>query len=220
MEFHAIDYNGGQVYVDKEVPITKGTLFYHPDWGVTVAEDKVINTKDISHKITGQSPNLSIPNIPYVEIEEDDETIYSLARTHVHSEYPNLKGGESAAMIDCFIEGYKASSAKKYSEEDLSGYIDWCSNKGYSYDRSFGWYHSNGHRPNNSELLRLYLQSLQPKVVSIEVEEEWTDDGDTNHDEGGTLPGIIESYKIPITYTKDGKTFLKVKKVNYLPSLS
>jgi hypothetical protein len=41
------------------------------------------------------------------------------------------------------------------------------------------------------------LQSLPQKSWQVELEMEWVIEGDEEHDEGGTLPGIIESYQQP-----------------------
>lgn len=75
---------------------------------------------------------------------------------------------------------------KLYTEEDLLNYPSWCSNNGYSYDVHFGWNHSNGHRPNNSELIKLYIQSLQQKEWDIQIETEFEDeDDDEDYTDGG-----------------------------------
>lgn len=48
------------------------------------------------------------------------------------------------------------------------------------------------------DLIKLSLNIEVPnKSWIIEVEMEWVDNGDTQHDEGGTLPGAIESYQRP-----------------------
>jgi len=41
------------------------------------------------------------------------------------------------------------------------------------------------------------LQSLAQNLWQVELEMEWVIEGDEEHDEGGTLPGIIESYQQP-----------------------
>ena len=60
-----------------------------------------------------------------------------------------------------YIQGYKqAKSETGFSLENIELYTQWCSDKGYSYNASFGWEHPNGHRPNNSELVREYVKFL------------------------------------------------------------
>ena len=49
-------------------------------------------------------------------------------------------------------------------ERDFSDFLHWASNQGYSYDKHFGWEHSNGRRPNQSQLEKEF-ESV-PKINS------------------------------------------------------
>ena len=193
MNLTPISYNGGTIWVDKEAKILVG------DWyvagitnGIDEPEIVVWNRKGGDEvggdKVIGQSTNLSIPNIPYVEIEEDVEKLA-------------WEWCDDHREVGAFKAGYRVASAKKYTEEDLENAF----NLGLAWDGE----------DTETNTFNSFIQSLQPKIESIEVEMIWVNHRDEEHDEGGTLPGTIESYKIPVTYQKDGKTFLKVKKINY-----
>lgn len=215
----AIDYQGGQIYVDKTVLMGLGYVVIENKRGEAYPfeyEVKNLRSSDRTsegYKIVAQSPNLSIEGIPYVEIEEEDVEQLAL------KEYPyrlnftgDRDGNEEWRRV--WVKGYKVASAKKYTEEDLrlhaTRFAHLCRLKGAT---------------TNNDTVNLfdteYLQSLQPKVVSIEVEtnESYIDDKlsilSKETSEAVKAMCIIK----PITYTKElrGKmeTFLKVKKVNY-----
>ena len=60
--------------------------------------------------VVAQSPKLSIPNIPYVKVEEDVENIVKMLTDKL-----NLNGWEQNGVRI----GYKAASAKKWRDEDI-----------------------------------------------------------------------------------------------------
>lgn len=88
-----IDYNGGQIFVDEnaEIEVDDWYMTVRPDYigkpnqcitkslsSVTSrleGSDSIYHTQwtepEYAKKIVAQSTNLSLPNIPYVEIEED-----------------------------------------------------------------------------------------------------------------------------------------------------
>jgi hypothetical protein len=213
-EYKAIDYNGGQIYVDKKAEIKAEDIVYQINLGEVMTS---VNQIHDCWKVVAQSPNLSLEGIPYVEIEEDVVEIARKMGIIFQNEREELlfKIAYKAALA-WFKIGYKAASAKKYTHEDiLAAY-----NAGNMYAK--------GTVAQAQEYrLDTFLKSLQPKVVSIEVEMEKKSSEDIQielgiygHDEGLT-EREYEDYKSkhsifkPKTYTKDGKTFLKVKKVNY-----
>ena len=75
MHLQKIKYQEGWLYVDKGAEIEVGNFFYTPHELLNVECNYDIS----SHvpieavKIVAQSPNLSLPNIPYVEDIEEDE---------------------------------------------------------------------------------------------------------------------------------------------------
>lgn len=177
-----ISYNGGTIWVDKEVIVSKGDTLYSSISNKICIEWLDANgNKNSTHlKVVAQSTNLSIPNIPYVEIEEDVESI-----VREYTDKAKLNGWEQSG----FRIGYKAASAKgKYTEEDLENAF----NLGLSWDGE----------DTETNTFNSFIESLQPKIESIEIEVEniWTG---------------LSDFDAPVTYQKDGKILLKIKKVNY-----
>lgn len=203
MTLHRIDYNGGEIWVDKDtrIPNNYKGWCWQPHWCKPVMVEpsdgynlEVAYAQEDQREFGGgiikaQSPNLSLPNIPYVEIEEDIEQL-AIEFSQTKDKHPN-------DLIEGFIAGYKAASAKKYTLDDIHKAVDLA-------------------RKEPRIMMGDIVESLQPKVVSINVgtTTEWWDgvlncwvaaeDDDTQH-----------SRVVPVTYTRDGKTFLKVKKNNY-----
>lgn len=218
MILHAIDYNGGQIWVDKKAKVSlKDTVFIVDSVGIVdyITKSGLIilrfeksfftETYDGAIKIVAQSPNLSLPNIPYVEIEEDDSLEAYFIEHGYKEDERRIPSFIRVAKNSQWTKGYKAASANKYKEEDLRKaiYMAW--------DRIV-----------DTKNVDDIIQSLRPKVVSIEVEMKETgaicktcNNQGVRHcahpEECGACEPIVE----PVTYTKDGKTFLKVKKVNY-----
>lgn len=239
MTLHRIDYNGGEIWADKKAKIAVNDYAYNPTVNTLGVVAEVINmrediddiiTFDVEaqlysrssennfYKVVGQSTNLSLPNIPYVEIEEDvEESAYILANLAVNGGKPLhkwLHGVELSKAVDfgfdMFLQGYRAASAKKYTEEDLSKIVVEALYKFKHFEeREWCEHHSKKHECDIKESLKVWfnnsIQSLKPKVASIEIE--MTKNGNT-----GT--NVLEWVE-PVTYNKDGKTFLKVIKVNH-----
>lgn len=155
--------------------------------------------------------NLIIDYITYVGAEEDVERL-------AIEKFPKAYSGGSfnpnnIYKREIWIDGYKAAQPKKYTEEQvISALIKWQSGE-------FDHYYE-------------VIQSLQPKIESIEVETELMDvdyawqlyRDDTqmqfhfHHYDSGLKHFKKEFehlYQQPITYQKDGKTYLKVTKINY-----
>lgn len=192
MILHAIDYNGGQIWVHKQVKLISGDTFYNPELKML---DRYLHGTlyQWGDKLIAQSPNLSLPNIPYVEVEED----YFLSKIQ-----PDFDTKESYqhGFHDAIQVVKDHYSAKKYTEEDLEKAID-MARQGVFTKISDGqtdkeWDYT------ETEI----IQCLQPKVVSIEVEMEV---GEVHYGSNVKHPCKLR------TYIKDGKTFLKVKSVNY-----
>ena len=210
MNIEPIPYNGGKIYVDKEPLI--GDLAYHKFqphlFHITEANIKIAHD---CKKVIAQSPNLSIEGIPYVEVEEDVESAVNnhFKNYWVKEDGAELKGGEISpemmtsylCEVSAFIAGYKAASAKgRYTDEDIRK----------AWNESQKSIRFNAYR-DGSEFNSVddFIQSLQPKIKSIDIEME-----DRSDYEGEELWEIMPNLH-PITYQKDGKTFLKVKKINY-----
>ena len=155
MILHRIDYNGGDIWADLTATRVIGSYYTGQGFaGMSVfkwSESQFKSFPDHKGVVVAQSTNLSLPNIPYVEIEENVKEL--------------------------------------------------------------------------AEHMSKIIQSLKPKVVSIEVEMiqkgccwnnpancicEHKGENMRNNGFNGKLYDPI-----PVTYTKGGKTFVKVKKVNY-----
>jgi len=236
-----IDYQQGKILVDEEAEIKEGDWFYGRDKQIHLLKSSQKVTAE-AKKIIAQTPNLNLEGVPcveisktvikdngykckecgskvslggkckkgcsmkpgnliidvvtYVEVEEDVETI-----AHKYCNYYD------AAKVEGFIAGYKAAQPKKYTEDDLRKAIRMMQKK----VKAKGKFGEPWERyPTEEEV----VQSLQPKIESVEIETKTVFDGDDEHDEGGTLPSVVESYEQPITYQKDGRTYLKVNKIN------
>lgn len=222
MILHRIEYNGGEVWVDLTAKRIIGSYYTGQGFaGMSVfkwSESQFKSFPDHKGVVVAQSTNLSLPNIPYVEIEENVKELAEqwfekdfLNRNYFYVNHEELQKG--------FIQGYKAASAKKYTEEDLRKvmleYAKWVT----------GGVPSLRFASTQEEAMSKIIQSLKPKVVSIEVEMiqkgccwnnpancicEHKGENMRNNGFNGKLYDPI-----PVTYTKGGKTFVKVKKVNY-----
>lgn len=217
---HAIDYQGGQIFVDKEAKFTDTDTAYNTQVGTVGKVLRVLNmgkgindvtTLDLNIqlestssennflKVVAQSLNLSLEGIPYVEIEEDVE---SKAKAIIIAMGYKWEDTESSARA---VARFVAASAKKYTEEDVRKlYLGTLQNVGTSVKQC------------DMPTWEQVLQSLQPKVVSIEVEME---DFDPYDPRSKTGRHETEDDVRSVTYTKElrGKmeTFLKVIKFNY-----
>jgi len=70
----------------------------------------------------------------------------------------------SKAFIEEYCRAGGIDEVDVEYERDFSDFLHWASNQGYSYDKHFGWEHSNGRRPNQSQLEKEF-ESV-PKINS------------------------------------------------------
>lgn len=176
----------------KSIPYQHGTLFV--DEQAEIKEGTIIATKNAFHPCVGPEfnivtpiaqHNLNLEGIPYVELEEDVDT----KARHIIEEIGWFwHNTESSARN---VARHIAAQPKKYTEGDLKKAF-FAGAKCQNSVHAAAEVHS-------------FIQSLQPKIESIEVEMDWS----------------IANYSITqdgwkyISYQKDGKTYLKVKKINY-----
>ena len=128
MKLTRIKYQEGWLYVvdGKEIKDGDSILYRRdePNFWKPVQIKTEVPTLDVWwYKAVAQSPNLSIPNIPYVEMEEDIE---QLARKLAEDEYlPYQDMGKGRVDLNTglkregYVTGYRAASAKKWSDEDM-----------------------------------------------------------------------------------------------------
>ena len=204
-QIEPIEYNGEIIWVDTSIDpnfAKDDELFF----SISLAEYN--NLKHISqesdglYKIVAQSPNLSIPNIPYVEVEEDNNQSF-IDSVWLNTANPNNFSHNS---FEFAAKAIIATSTKKYSEEDLR----------FHATRFAHLCRLHGAVTNNDTINlfdKEYIQSLQPKIKSIEIEMEI--DENIEPISTGNYPHKDDYYYKPTTYLKDGKPFLKVKKVNH-----
>ena len=198
-----ISYNGGTIWVDETKSVNKGYRYWvsGESGRGAVVNGETNSQYSWGNPIIGQS-NLKdpIPNVPYVEIEEDVEKLA-------------WEWCDDHREVGAFKAGYKAALAKKYTEEDMRKlYLGVLQNVGTTTKQS------------DMPTWEQVLQSLQPKIKSIEIEMEGVKEFmseetlqkpfDKNRAE--QLWDKYKPYKNPVTYQKDGKTFLKVKSVQYM----
>ncbi len=207
MILKAIKYKKGAVFVDEQAEIKEGDWYAEhtqvkPDRFDVFKRSIDDNSIENSFKIVAQH-NLSIPDIAYVELEED---VNEIARRH-------LTGLGSIGILqtdqrttverhNCFVLGYKAAQAKKWTNEDMK--ICWNS----AHDA--GWYiGAENPDPKTDKPAFEYLDDLinylKPEVDSIELDVGIVTDDNL----------IYVHHIVPFTYQKDGKVFLKVKSINY-----
>ena len=209
MKLEPIEYNGGVIWVDKEV-VPRG-IYYNSENGkiVPLVEEWRKEFGDKYLHIVAQSPNLSIPNIPYVELEEEnvEDKAYLVMMNYLTDGNPEGDFKHSTIGADdnknWWIAGYKAASAKKWSDEDIEKAIQFgiditCKHTTPTHGTNFDKVEDD---KNN------YIVSLQPKIKSIEIE--------MTQGAYDFLDCPVIGEERPMTYEKDGKIFLKVKKINY-----
>lgn len=199
----AVLYQAGYLFV--------GTKTLSKDYeGQYYLDGKIFHTDKVMLQsgcviIVAQSPELSIPGVPYVELEENAE---QLAGNHFPMEMTGggISKSDRQLQQNAFIKGYKAAQAKSYTEEDVVKLMRWTA------EMTIGMRDSNNTHSEVFEQIDKKAQSLQPKIWSIELETQWVKDFAKGEGFGGAGSIDIEE---PVTYQKDGKTFLKVKQINY-----
>ena len=193
MKLQRIDYQNGYLWVDKKAKIKVGDTYVliatdgidDPTYLVRVLES---NYKPFGYKVIVQSPNLSIPNVPYVEFEEDVDAA-------LEKEFNCKKDLFQAKEWGWMKRAYKAAQSKgRYSEDDLKTKMKkWCMN------------------PDMHLWVIDFIKSLNQPPLEIEIEMEkifYPKNGEPSTVQSGW--GEPFNYK-PVTYMRDGKTYLKVK---------
>jgi hypothetical protein len=210
MKLRKIEYQSGYLWVDETRYSDHGGLFYVTG-GIGMATGINQGNMPNNHycfKVVAQSPNLSLPNIPYLEVEEYESIEAYLIEHGYTEEEKSIPSFRRLAEQSQWTKGYKSASVKKWSDEDMFGfaeeyaeYILKCEASKVINPSDAKLYLSN---PMN---LKKRKYSLQPKIESVEIEMEQKLVVKGNSD-------CFNEYDYkPITYQKDDKTFLKVKQV-------
>lgn len=203
MKLTRINYDNRYLWLSKnhltEYPINKTIYsFRYKD----IVDFSLVGTQENLYlnecfEVKGQT-NLSIPNVPFIEIGEEDVDLLAipLAEKYVTESKDFKAEGISNyqnGIFNGFIEGYKAAKEKyAYTEEDLRKAMD------YEYDmrKEFDKYGT------TKKSREKFFASLNTPPNEIEIEME------LGHAEFGSDNRYNTK---PITYTKDNKTYLKVK---------
>ena len=193
MKLTPIKYQEGWLYVDKSVDKHNGLFYVNGGIGLSVGvHEGKMPKNDYCFKIVAQR-NLSLPNIPYIEEVEEDED------DKIWNSIPSINKGDGIEQMyfgDGYYVGYKAAQSKGgYSEADIRKAF----NVGFKTAKGV---------ENPYTVERNFIQSLnQPKEIEVEM------DYDPIYGKRGawTFGDYELTTKVPVTYQKDGKTFLKVK---------
>ena len=186
-----IDYNGGYLWVDKTSNGIAGwsstCLCYNTDGRVGQAENNQ------SRKIVAQT-NLSIPNVPYVEFEEN--IVYKglqAAWSYLTAlGYFNKPSEEGERVEKLLLNALAAQSKGRYSEEDIEAAIHNA--------QSASNLHTEDDVLISRKFLEQYFKSLNQPPLEIEIE---------MYNESEYIKNSPTAfYK---TYERDGKTYLKRK---------
>jgi hypothetical protein len=155
-----------------------------------------------SRIIATKDPSLGLPLLP--EIENDKEIFVVLnpkgGKPPMHHTY-RVKAFEDFEDAKKFCEGKEhlqvvsewigAAKAKQYTKEDM-----WDAAR-FGYDTANNNADDEGTQMTGEEF-QAFLQKLRPLPIAVEVEMVEVDNGDTEHDEGGTLPGAVTSELEPV----------------------
>jgi len=230
MKLTPIKYQEGWLYVDKEAKIKVSDWAYSVQIKVAGIVNLISEKDDIDDlfsfseeaqldiqssrnnfwKVCGQSPSLSLPNIPY--IEEVEESIESLAHkvmmNYLTNGNPDGDFKHSTIGADdnknWWIAGYKAAQSKGgYSEADLR--------KAYEAGIHFNEESNESFGPTESKWKwDTFIESINQPKENIEI---ITKCSMCSMIDGHKMSCKTESLRnqTPVTYKKDGKTFLKVK---------
>lgn len=206
MKITRIDYNGGYLWVDNTAT--------HADKGSWVIEMHNPIVKSVC-KVTGRhllkqggyndklivaQTNLSIGNVPYVEFEQNVEV--SLINS-----YKKVVGEQLNHHELKLIKWLAAQSKGRYSDDDIEAAIHNA--------QSASNLHTEDDVLISRKFLEQYFKSLNQPPIEIEIQTKQVC-GDMSclrmslNGEDSTCCGdsIIT---VPVTYTRDGKTYLKVK---------
>jgi hypothetical protein len=188
--------------------------------GKTVTKDNGYKCKECGSKVSlgwkckkgcSMKPgNLIIDVVTYVELEED--VIGKLIHSYFYDsiEVKKSVGRDTGHVafdkhnIELLISQVKkAAQPKKYTEDDLRKAIRMAR---FNEDVDDSTQYSN----TDDKI----IQSLQPKIESVEVE---TEEVNAELINGSWLASttMFPAREVPITYQKNGRTYLKVNKINY-----
>lgn len=207
MKLDRIDYNGGEIWVDKEADL-HGKV-YAPNigkiigtiWDGSATDKKIKKFLDLKVIVAQSITNPSyIDGIPFVEVGEDDWEIEKMGYAAADEGGEKTSAGYHMTAKIYWVKGYKTAQAKQFTEEDMRKAWEAGVHFNEESSESFGPIESVNKWDN-------FINSLKPKVSSIEIE---------MNDKFIPVDQFNSNFKAkPITYQKDGKTFLKVKQVNY-----
>jgi len=196
MKLTRINYDNGYLWVDKKAKIKVNDRLYNDLEGIgTYIEHEFGNGIIINYdkrglvsedeenvvKIVAQT-NLDLLNLLYVEVKEEDIEVEA---TKAYREYCKEKNiTEHLLDSSTFYLGYKAAQAKSNLHEILANFYNYATNGEVC----------------KHEVINKYIESLNKIPNEIEIEL------------GHTEFGSDSRYNIkPLTYTRDNKTYLKVK---------
>lgn len=173
-------------------------------WNFTEA-DSTVHNKMPDSDIKGKKIIAGIHGLPVIDyngFEEElgivdvEKIIKTILDLPEHFLTPNDWKVEFG--IKCF-KACQLLNKNKFSELDLQ--------KAYLAGTNDGTYHqmliddedweAADHNEKKDHFAKVLQRLSQPKQIEVEVEMEWITEGDEDHDEGGTLPGSIESYQEP-----------------------
>jgi hypothetical protein len=146
--------------------------------------------KIIAYQPKGNAPELDLPLLPEMIIEDDVE---KLAKNSMSLCESNM------GYLNTWVRGYKAAT-KIFSEDDLNGYLSFIEDN-YHY-HSDAWHNADTDEPvKRKDMLSAYIQSLKqhkaPKYFIAEMEEV-----------AKPMPNIhIKTWELKTT-TINGKTYL------------
>lgn len=228
MELERLEHNGGDLWVNKKEPIVKGdTVFIEDNIAVveSISDSGLIRLRvekqfyteiyDDAVKIVAQSitnPSYII-HVPFVEVGGID--VKALAEKAIGG--LNVRTMFSDKTVDWditqWIKGYEAGQADMFSQEDVRKIVT-----AVAYDvreKGFGACSVASHygrvwMEEHKKLLQLLIEQKGKKVDRIEIETEVELKPDWYKKKYNSIQESIKGI-VPVTYQKDGKTFLKLK---------
>lgn len=164
------------ISLNNHLYMVDGTDIKEGEWGVFKAFGDAKVKKAFSDSVSGiyrkilasTDTTLGLPLLPKVEEETDWEYAFSV----VFPAIKNVAKHDADNLKDGFMEGYKAASVKKYTEEDIIKLL--------KYIREY----EDFYQLVDEELLHIFVPSytkehLTPKPIAVEVEiEDWRGDGE------------------------------------------